>query len=50
MKKFKKALAVVLAAAMLFALAACGGDKGTDGKDGQEDPRVDLEPRISLYV
>lgn len=33
MKKFKSLFAVVLAAAMLFAMAACGnGDSGTDGK------------------
>lgn len=35
--KFKKVMALVLASAMVFSMAACGGDSGSSGETKKED-------------
>lgn len=40
MKKVKKLLALILALAMVFALASCGGSTGTNSGSGDETPLV----------
>ena len=46
----KKVLAVMLAAIMLFALAACGGNGGSDGKGMSESPIADVALNIDYEV
>lgn len=47
--KFKKVMALVLASAMVFSMAACGGDSGSSGET-KKIPVTAVNPTAVNYL
>ena len=48
--KFKKVMALVLASAMVFSMAACGGDSGSSGRQRKKIPVTAVNPTAVNYL